>query len=145
MKKQINIGTLNTQGCRNTNKIHSIAKDADKFNLQVLLALTETHIADQIIEKVKVNKKTYNVYHNGIAGKNIYAGVGILLEDIPAVFSRILDRICVAEVNLRKSVMLYIIVCYAPTMDVSEKNPKVRDDFYQSLSQVTSKLIKVDI
>ena len=140
--KIINIGTLNTQGCQDILKLPSIAKDAERYNVQIL-ALTETHLVNQEIEVIKVEKKRYNVYHNGIEGKNIYSGVGILIEeDIPAVFRRISDRICVAEIYLKETINLYVIVAYAPTLDVSERNPEVREEFYRTLSQVSSKLDK---
>ena len=48
----LNIGTLNTQGCQDNTKSLSIARDTEKYNVQIL-GLTETHVADQQLEEVK--------------------------------------------------------------------------------------------
>ena len=141
----LNIGTLNTQGCQGKTKILSIARDTEKYNVEIL-GLTETHVKNQHLEEVKGIKKVYNLYHNGIKGTNKYSGVGLLInKDINATFQRITDRICVAEIDLEgdsTKKKLFIIVAYAPTLGVSEKNPNVREEFYRTLTQVTLKVDK---
>ena len=124
-----NIATLNTQGCIDKTKRHTIALDAERYKIQIL-ALTETHVVEKNLEEIKIGKKTYNIYHNGIEGENKFSGVGILIEKhIEATFARISDRICIAEVNLENSVKMFIIVVYAHTLTVSEKKKKYQGRF----------------
>ena len=93
MKKFFNIGTLNRQGCKDKKKQVSIAKDAEKYKLQIL-GITETHVATQEIQEIKGSKESYNIYHNGIEGNNSFSGVGVIIEKvIKANFTRISDRI----------------------------------------------------
>ena len=131
--KDFDIGTFNTQGCKTSEKRYSIARDASKYNISIL-GLTETHVEEQYIEVITIDNQTYNIYHNGIEGKNKFSGVGILLKsDIEARVERITDRICTAEIELQQSNNVFVIVAYAPTLKVSEENPNVREEFYDAL------------
>ena len=92
--------------------------------------------------KSKGNKKKYAVYHNGIEGTNEYTGVGILIEEeIPATFTRVNDRICYAEIQLNKY-KFTLLVAYAPTLIISEQNPVIREDSYESLREFTNRIKK---
>ena len=89
-----------TQGCKTSEKRYSIARDDIS-----ILGLSETHVEEQYIEEITIDKQTYNIYHNGIEGKNKFSGVGILMKsDIEARVERITDRICTYTQSLgRKS------------------------------------------
>ena len=107
------------------------------------IGLNETHVVEKDLEEIKIGKKTYNIYHNGIEGENKFSGVGISIEKhIEATFARISDRICIAKVNLEDSVKMFIIVVYAHTLTVSEKKKNYREDFYKTLSEISRKVAK---
>ena len=143
--KDFDIGTFNTQGCKASEKRYSIARDASKYNISIL-GLTETHVEEQYVEEITIDKQTYNIYHNGIEGKNKFSGVGILMKsDIEARVERITDRICTAEIELQQSNKVFIIVAYAPTLKGTEENPNVREEFYDALNKVTKEINKVDM
>ena len=104
--------------------------------------LTETHIEKSKMEQVRGKKKKYTVYHNGIEETNEYTRVGILIEEeIPATFTRVNDRICYAEIQLDKYNVI-LIVAYAPTLIISEQHPAVREDFYDSLNEISYRINK---
>ena len=84
--KDLKIGTLNVQGCNEELKRKAIGEDAEKYRLHIL-GITETRIETEEIEDI--NNK-YNIYHNGITGKNKCTGVGIVIrKEIKAKFIRI--------------------------------------------------------
>ena len=89
--RAFNIAFLNTQGLRTENLTKvSIARDAEKYNIQVV-SLTETHIKESTIEQARGKKKNYKVYHNGIEGTKEYTGVRILIEEeVPATSTRVM-------------------------------------------------------
>ena len=88
-------------------------------------------------------RRSSTVYHNGIERTNEYTGVGILIEEeIPTTFTRVNDRICYAEIQLDKYKVI-LLVHYAPTLVISEQNPATREDFYESLSEVTNRINKI--
>ena len=139
--KALKIATFNIQGCKtNPQKIKTVVKDIEKYGIQIM-AVVETHIEEMDLVEVKGEKKSYYVYQNGIASENKYTGVGIVIDkELPAVIDRITDRICTAEVDLGMLKKLVLIIAYAPTQVVSEKYPKVREQFYSDLSEITRKL-----
>ena len=77
-------------------------------------------------QKAQKNRTTFTI---GIEGNNSFLGIGVIIEkDITANFTRIGDRICIVNVKLEESsdIKLLVIVAYASTLQVSERNPKAR-------------------
>ena len=143
--QKINFGTLNLNGCKtHEEKLQTIAEDAYRYNIQIL-GVTETHLPEEetLNIEVKDKKKKYIFYNSGIKEKNIFTGTGILIEEnIEAKFKRISDRICTAKINLGNKHKVMIIIVYAPTLNVSENQPQVREDFYELLQKTTNKINK---
>ena len=145
--KEINFGVLNVRGCREEDKRETICIDACRYNLQIL-GITETNIAGEeerekysvrMEDKNKITKNDYHFFTGGISEQNVYSGVGCVIdEELDPSFKRISDRICTAEIQL-KDHKIIIIVAYAPTMIVSEKEPQKRDEFYQTLDKILDK------
>ena len=51
------------------------------------------------------------------------------------------DRIRYAEIQLDKCNVI-LIVAYSPTLIISEQNPAIREDFYESFSEATNRINK---
>ena len=116
-------------------------EDALKYDLYIL-ALTETHIKKEESTRITVsndrNRKTYSVYHGRIKGENPYAGAGLIIEEsLQPHFTRISDRIVKANFKINKDHQVNVIVAYAPTLIKSEKDPQIREDFYDELNKIT--------
>ena len=138
----LKVATLNVQGCKDKTERINIAKDAKKYGINIM-GLTETHMEEEEKENITVGNTSYNIYHNGINNKNKYTGVGLLINaEIKTDFKKISDRICVAEIDLNIQKKIIVIVAYAPTLVVSEKQPSEREDFYNKLSEITRKTNK---
>ena len=66
--------------------------------------------------------------HNAIQGINENTGVRIPVEEkIATTFTRVNDKICFTKIQLDK----YVIF---------EQNPAIKEDFYESLSEVTNRI-----
>ena len=61
--------------------------------------------------------------------------------DLSPTFKRISDRICAASINLVNH-KLIVISAYAPTLEVSEANPELRELFYNQLDSTVSTVAK---
>ena len=59
-------------------------------------------------------------------------------RDLSPTFKRISDRICAASINLVNH-KLIVISAYAPTLEVSEANPELRELFYNQLDSTVSR------
>ena len=80
------------------------------------------------------------MYHNAIQGTNENTGVRILVEEkIAAIFTRVNDRICFPKIQLDKYKVV-LLVAFAPTLAISDQNPATKEDFYESLSEVTNRI-----
>lgn len=65
---------------------------------------------------------------------NYHHGVGIVIEkELNPKFKKINNRICRAEIKINKNRKLYFISAYAPTAQVSKKNPKIKEEFFEAL------------
>ena len=140
--KKLNIGTLNVQGCQDEITKKFLYEDTLRYDLQIL-GLTETHVKDETIETIKIKhggkNRSYNVYFSGIEGNNTFSGTGIIVEEsLKPHFKRISDKISSATIKLDNKHNLNIVTAYAPTLEKSEKDPQIRDDFYSDLDKVTS-------
>ena len=65
-------------------------------------------------------------------------------QDTKAYFSIVLSRICTLtlKVDNRKHV---VVGAYAPTLPVSQKNPEMRDKFYDDLESVMNSVASRDM
>ena len=140
--KNLNVGTLNVQGCREKIKQQCIIEDMAKYDLQIL-ALTETHILEEdvssVVAKHGSTERRYKVYHGGIQGKNKHTGTGFVIEEsLNPRFKRVTDRISTVSFLLNKDHFVNIIAAYAPTQTKSEENPQVCENFYNELDRLTS-------
>ena len=145
--KQANIGTLNIRGLK-TEKIadtkkSQIAQDMETYKLHVL-AIQETHLSENVTETItpRNSRTKFTLFHSTVNRDNSQnsnkkkAGVGFVVrENIRAKFTPISDRICLVKIKHRNR-YIAIINAYAPTQPVSEKNPEIREKFYDELESV---------
>ena len=59
-------------------------------------------------------------------------------RNLSPTFKRISDRICAASINLVNH-KLIVISAYAPTLEVREANPELRELFYNQLDSTVSR------
>ena len=76
----------------------------------------------------QVMETTYLLYYSGHKIKSIN-GVGVAANR-NINFEPSSDRICVITTKINNTQKLIIISVYAPTLETSEKNHDVRDNFY---------------
>lgn len=78
--------------------------------------------------------------HNAIQGINENTGVRILAEEkIATTFTRVNDKICFAKIQLDKY-KIVLLNAFAPALVIFEQNPAIKEDFYESLSEVTNRI-----
>jgi len=136
--KKLNIGCLNVRGCKNIQQRETIVQDCLSNKIDIL-GITETHVEESGLEFFETDKQQYAFYLCGQKGKR-YQGVGIAVrKELNPVFKEINERFCKCEVKLDNR-KLIVIVAYAPTLQKSEKNTEVRDDFYEQLDAEINKV-----
>ena len=150
----INIGTFNIRGAKQNLKKCHIATDMEHYKMDVL-AIQETHIEGNGSEIITSEKgRKYILYHGDGTKKDnnnnknrTYNGVGFVVrEDLEADFKSYTDRISMLTVKSKNENRSYrIISAYAPTLPVSEKDPKIREDFYTTLENIMNTLPKRDV
>ena len=101
------------------------------------MCIQETHmkrygviIYHQVMETTYSGHKTKSINWVGIvvaANRNIN-------------FEPISDRICVITTKINNTHKLIIISVYAPTLETSKKNHDVRDNFYNELGSIISRV-----
>ena len=134
------IGSFNCQGILTSeSKRQLLADDFERYGLKVL-ALQETHYKGYGLELIKSsNNKVYNLFYSGNTNKS-ERGVGILISPSRKVtFTPVNDRICYITTKIESKQTLHIISVYAPTLEQSEKNPEIRECFYDDLQGVLRK------
>ena len=144
--KEVNFRTLNVRGCRDEFAKRTLCDEVGRQNLQ-FLGFTESHIVgkentEDVLINIKGRRKSYKFFKGGITGKNNFSGVGCIIDaDLQPTFRRFTDRICVAEAYTEKERKhkMVIITAYAPTLLVSEKDPKFREDFYNKIESLLHK------
>ena len=106
---KFNVGTLNIRGCKDPYDRSILAKDALRYDLQIL-GVQETHLKHQnnqgfenivaLLDSPK-RSRTYNFFYCG-SDKNTHQGVGLLINSaLNQTFNRISDRICSAKIQLK--------------------------------------------
>ncbi len=121
----------------------TIIEDCFENNIQIL-GVSETHHGNRGLEEYKQENRKYSFFYSGKENDSNH-GVGIVVEqDLNPTFKQISDRICQAEIRLQKRKLIAISV-YAPTLSQSEKQPEVREEFYQQLDAAIKKVPSRDI
>eukprot|EP00794_Sanderia_malayensis_P021081 gene21081-23137_t len=144
-KIKLNVGTLNVRGLNSDAKKQHVANDMNRYQLSIL-AIQETKLKESGVIDIKTSdgKQQYDLYYTGSV-KDKYHGVGIVTEKgLNAEFKTISNRTCMATIRLEEKKIIFIAT-YAPTLDVSEKKPAIRDEYYQELESVISTVSKRDI
>ena len=134
-KNALRFGTLNLQG--GNKKKNTLADDMVNFKMAVICT-TETRMSGEKVQTIKTTdkKKSFHHYISGKDTKTRY-GVGIVVEtSTKADFQPINDRICKLHIETEgDNPNVTVISAYAPTEDVSKKNPEKREEFYDILEQ----------
>ena len=145
-KSRVRIGSLNCQSL-NKYKKQDIVEDMDRHNL-LAIATQETKIKGQSCEYIKARngKKRFIHYYSGTETNKNYYGVGILVREGTMIdFTPINERICKAEIKMESDQKLVLISALAPTLDVSEKKPETRQEFYDTLDQIIQSVSNRDL
>ena len=128
---EISIGTLNCRGIRGELKQKQLAGDIRRYKLQIV-AIQETHLQATGAFEISDGTNRYEVFYTG-ANENRYHGVGIIADkNLKGKFKRVSDRICTMTTYVNKKKMV-IISAYAPTSSASKKEPRTREEFYETL------------
>lgn len=133
---------FNCQGLLNPVKKVNIADDFIHFNLTAMM-LQETHIKTTGMFELKSSTgETLHLYNSGNEKKSS-AGVGILVRpnNNKITFEPISDRICVIRTKAN-NITNNIISVYAPTSEITRKNPEETQRFYDTLTSVVNKVTR---
>ena len=65
----------------------------------------------------------------------------LIKKNLNPKFDRITGRICTAEIDLKNTKLIFISV-YAHTSEKADKNPEIRDDFYDTLEGIINNIPK---
>lgn len=141
----IRVGTFNCQGLLNEQKKQFLIKDFINYKIDVL-CIQETHNKETGFEEIISNEtgKKFNLFNSGNGEKSVN-GVGFLVENTKLVdFKPINDRVCQMKSRIcgtknNNSNNLVIINAYAYTLKKSEKDPELREKFYEKLDDIISK------
>ena len=153
--KCMKVGTSNPQGVPSEFDRKCLSTDAFKYDLQVL-GVSETHsrmneqgegqleeYQAKIFDGKGFKRRDYLFFCTGPTDSS-HHGVGLMIQkDLNPNFDVVSERICHASINLPKN-KLHVISAYAPTLNNSEKDEKVRDDFYRQLEKAVSKIPERD-
>ena len=83
------------------------------------------------------------MYYAG-SDTNKHHGVGLLInKELNPSFMKISDRICVAKV-VAKDRCILAISAYAPTLNMSEKYPELKEDFWSSIGLYRENAIAIE-
>ena len=79
---------------------------------------------------------TYILYYSGSENKSENR-VGIILpSDVNAEFDPIFNRICKVRIKVNNNLKVDILSAYAATLNRSEKNHEIRENFYTKLDSI---------
>ena len=146
MNQRINrIATFNIRGINNDYDKLLLAMDADKYKTEII-ALSQTHIPEEeLLCKIRTNKTTYILFSCNNNKEKAQHGAGFLIkENLNPIFKRITDRRATATIPLKERKLL-IMAIYAPTLQICENNPNVREDLYNQIQTVIDKIPKKDL
>ena len=110
-----------------------------------IMGIQEHHLKGIGVMKIrsKDNKDTYELFYTG-PNDNKYHRVGVIVrKDLKADYKEITEKNCVTTIKLEKhSRNLKFISTYAPTLEVSEKDENIREEFYGALSNTVNGINK---
>ncbi len=142
---KLNIGCLNVRGCKESHQQTTLIEDINNYNLHII-ATPETHINDDSLKTFKITSKQneqreYSFFNVGKSDTNSRThGIGLIIDQqLKPEFKKISDRICMATIKLSQR-KLTVFAVYAPTLEVSEKTPEKRQEFYDQLDAAVSKI-----
>ena len=138
---ELKVGSLNSRGIRNGRDQEEVAEDMEKYKLDIL-GLQEMHLKGTGIKEAD-GKRRFDLFYIG-PENNKHHGVGIVIRKyLKAEFKRITDRTCMATVKMEKEQRsLNFIVTYAPTLEASEKNEEIREEYYRILDETIRNISK---
>ena len=128
-KYQHKIASCNCQSIVISNaKCTMLANDFKTYRVDVV-AVQETHLSRFGTKLLTLNlNKQYLPYYYGSENKS-QNRVGVILSpELKATFKLLNDRVC--QVTLKSD------SAYAPTLEKSKQNPKIRGDFYSKLNDL---------
>ena len=98
------------------------------------LAVQESHIKRYGTTKLTSNTgQIYILYYSGSKNK-LENGVGIILSSNGnAEFDPIYERICKMRIKVNNNLKVDILSVYTPTLNRSERNYEIRENFYTKL------------
>ena len=135
------IATFNVTGLIQDHKKTSLADDLQKHKIN-LACIQEAHLNHDGVINIKTsdNSKTYTLYY--VSSPDSHHGCGIMIDsNTECDFTKINDRSCslTTYVSTTRSKKPITLICaYASTLDASEKNPEVRENFYNDLQSYIS-------
>lgn len=136
--RSLNIACLNVRGCKEEKQREIIIEDCFENNIQIL-AVSETHIGDTGLEEHTKGARKYSLFYSGKA-KDSHHGVGLIIDqELKPTFQAINERLCQAEIQLAER-KLFVIASYAPTLSQSNKDPEIREEFYNQLQGALNKI-----
>ena len=118
---------------------NTLVRDAVKYKLDIV-AITETHITGEYKTYTLGDYILYTVNEENSTNTH---GAGILIKKVLNLTFQSLSRICTAEIKL-KNCRLQFISAYAHTSEKTEKNPELREEFYEILEGTIDKVPKRD-
>eukprot|EP00794_Sanderia_malayensis_P010172 gene10172-11213_t len=140
-------GSLNVRGIKKETEREDLANDMWKYKIAIL-GVQEHHLKGNGLTQIRTSdrKGVYDLYYTG-PENNKHHGVGIAIRtDLKAYFQRITDRICLAKIPLNDvNKKIIFISTYAPTLEVSEKDPNIREKYYKELDDVIRKVSRRNI
>ena len=132
---KLTIGTFNVRGIIQEIDKNRLADDMDKYNLDIL-GIQETHLRDNGIINITSQKgNKYTMFYNGPADHSHHGTAIVTKECMTPEFKAVNERICklTLTIDSKTKRKLVFITGYAPTLINSEKNPEIRDNFYNAL------------
>ena len=138
---QLNVGTWNVCGISTEDRQLLVAKDFDRYNLDIL-ALQETKTRE--FTQVTLPGCHHNLYLFD-QKHDWHGGLGFVVNkrftDCIMSYHQISDRVAYMDTRLESSVIntppcyIRFVNCYSPTNPKSMQNPQIADEFYEQLIQ----------
>ena len=146
MNNQMNVATLNCRGLKRKQDEESLANDMQSYKLDII-AVKETHLKGTGVKTIQTTdeKLKYDFFYTG-SEDNIFHGVGIgISQDLKPQFKRISDRICMVTIKISEDIVQKTLTekCVSSRhmrlqLKQSEKDTKVRQDFYDQLESTAN-------
>ena len=133
--KKIRIGTWNVQTLRNDRKVQDLVDDIQNKRLSIT-AIQETHYKGTGTEILTTSTgKKYTFYYSG--DENSRGGVGFIVQEgLKVEYKPLSDRTSKIDALLGDGRKLTVLCTYAPTNPQCEKNPTLRDQYYEELDSI---------